>query len=343
MNKFLSMKNVKILSFAMSMLFLMIHIAMYSLFTYYGVTPMARFNIFSMCFYCAMLILIHRGRLHIFTVATFVEICAHMGLAEYYTGWNGGFQLTLIGICVLLYFSEYVARSMHLSYTRSLILVPAAMLAYLVPLVIGLNRAAPYSLPDSVNAVLQIAWALIVFGVAIPILQLFVSIAARSQEELANEVLHDKLTGLPNRYYMSSFFRKMDSEDGESQYWIAMADLDDFKGVNDTYGHNCGDYVLVTLAGIIRELSPVIEVCRWGGEEFLLAGKGNTSDPKRQLERLCRAVEAYPFEYDGVKLRLTITVGAAWFTPGESIDDWIAAADRKLYEGKSAGKNRVVM
>ena len=104
-----------------------------------------------------------------------------------------------------------------------------------------------------------------------------------------------------------------------------------------------GASVLVTLAGIIRELSPVIEVCRWGGEEFLLAGKGNTSDPKRQLERLCRAVEAYPFEYDGVKLRLTITVGAAWFTPGESIDDWIAAADRKLYEGKSAGKNRVVM
>lgn len=50
-----------------------------------------------------------------------------------------------------------------------------------------------------------------------------------------------------------------------------LADIDDFKSVNDTYGHNCGDYVLKTMAGILEGCSPTIKVCRWGGEEFLLS------------------------------------------------------------------------
>ena len=193
------------------------------------------------------------------------------------------------------------------------------------------------------ESILQIAWAIIVFVVILPVLVMFVYVATRSQEILTNEVLHDKLTGLPNRYYMSTFFGNMAAGDGERQYWLAIADLDDFKRINDTYGHNCGDYVLVTLGRLIRDLSPDIEYCRWGGEEFLIAGEREDSDPELLLRRLRRDVEAYPFEYNGQKLHLTVTIGAAWFTPGQSIDEWIERADRKLYEGKSSGKNRMVI
>ena len=320
--------------------FLIVHIVLFFIFKKYDVLPMVYVNLFSMVFYCAMFCLIHRGHLHAFVIATYLEICIHMGLAEYFTGWNSGFQITLIGICVLLFYAEYIARSLHISYTTSLFIAPAAITAYLAPLIINILRPALYPLPAGVESFLQIAWAVILFTIALPILQYFVLIAARSQEQLTNEVLHDKLTGLPNRYYMSDFFKRMESS---VQYWIAIMDIDDFKNVNDTYGHNCGDYVLITVAGLIRDLSPEVTACRWGGEEFLLAGKHSSADPTQVLEKLRSLVESYPFQYEGTPLHLTVTIGAAWFIPTCSIDEWIDEANKKLYDGKKNGKNCVLI
>ena len=324
----------------MAALFLIVHFALLYVFNESGVVPMCFFNLGSIAFYFGMMFLIHYDHLHAFVVASFLEICIHMGLAEFFTGWNSDFQITLIGIVVLLFYAEYIARSMHIPYTPSVFLVPVAVLAYLVPLVINSIRPAPYSLAAGTETVLRIAWAIILFSVAFPILQYFVFIASRSQEELTNEVLHDKLTGLPNRYFMSDFFRKMSAD---SRYWIAVADIDDFKNVNDTYGHNCGDYVLVTVSKLIGILPSEVTVCRWGGEEFLMAGKQNGSDPSLVLDGLRKSVDSYPFQYEDISLHITLTIGAAWFSPSQSIDEWINEADKKLYEGKAEGKNRVVM
>ena len=128
-----SFVQFKKLSFFMAALFLVVHAVLFGLFKKSGVTPMCYVNTGSVLFYCAMLYAVHRNRLHGFVVATFLEICLHMGLAEYYTGWNGDFQITLIGICILLFYAEYIGRSMHISYTPSLYLVPVAVLAYMIP------------------------------------------------------------------------------------------------------------------------------------------------------------------------------------------------------------------
>ena len=335
-----SFEQFKKLSYSMAALFLVVHILLFYLFKISGVMPMCYVNIGSILFYCIMLAVVRLNQLHGFVVATYFEICLHMGLAEYYTGWNNDFQITLIGICILLFYAEYIGRSMHISYTPSIYISPAAVLAYIVPLVFNISRPAPYALPSGLSSFFKISWAILVFSIALPILHYFVRIATRAQEELTNEVLHDKLTNLPSRYYMSDFFGKMGSE---AHYWVAIADIDNFKHINDTYGHNCGDYVLSTVAELIRMLPPEITYCRWGGEEFLLAGKLNNSNPKSVLEDLRKMVEAHPFQFDGTSLNITITIGAAWFIPGQSIDEWIEAADQKLYEGKSNGKNRVII
>lgn len=340
MLNFLSFKHFKLLSACLAAFFLMIHIVLVVIFRHYDVTPMIYINLISIVFYFVMLYLVCLDRLHAFVIATFLEISVHMGLAEYYVGWNSGFQITLIGICILLFYAEYIARTMHLSYTPSVFVVPAAVAAYILPLVINILRPAPYQLPARIESFFQIAWAIILFAIMLPIMQYLVSIATRSQEYLTNEVLHDKLTGLPNRYYMSNFFGKMDKN---SQYWIALADIDDFKSINDTYGHNCGDYVLTSIAALIQELPPGITSCRWGGEEFLLAGKTSTSDPRNTLEGLRKRVESFPFQYEEIPLKLTITLGASMFAPTQSIDEWINAADQKLYEGKNHGKNCVLI
>lgn len=341
MNKILTIPRVKQLSYIVTIIFLLTHITLLFIFMKFHVTPMTVFNVFSVAFYVTMLFLIHKALFLPFVIGTYLEICLHMGLAVYFTGWDAGFQITLIGICILLTYSEYVGRSLQMRYVHSILLAPLAMLVYLGSYIIHLHHSPAYVMPDAVNTYFHIAWTLIVFGIVLAFLQIFVFITTRSQEVLSHEVVHDELTGLPNRVYIRNYFRQMESAEDRSGYWIAIADLDDFKAVNDTYGHNCGDYVLKTVAKQIQSLSVGVEVCRWGGEEFLIIGHRSLADAMDELERLRARVETYPFSFEGTALHLTVTIGLAWLGEEQSIQACIGAADRKLYEGKGAGKNRV--
>ncbi|MBO7664189.1 MAG: GGDEF domain-containing protein [Clostridia bacterium] len=329
----LSEKRVKQLCFVMAGLFMVIHVGMFLLFSKYQITPLVWENAFSILFYVGMILLIRFGKLKAFVISTFLEITIHMGLAVYFTGWGGGFQICLIGICVLLFYAEYVGRSLKMDTVRSIFLAPAAALVYLASLIVSKLRPAQYALPEQIETGMQIFWALVVFVIMLGILQIFLFVAIRSQEELSSEAMHDKLTGLPNRYHMASVFPKIMSRNS----WLAIADLDDFKHMNDTFGHNCGDIILKTVAEILRRQEG-IEVCRWGGEEFLIAG---VKKDEGILQDLHHRIEEYPFEYQGTKLNVTVTIGAARYQEGQSIDEWINAADEKLYEGKKQGKNRV--
>ena len=110
------------------------------------------------------------------------------------------------------------------------------------------------------------------FVVSAMVLQAFVREATKSEKALANRLMHDKLTGLPNRYYVADYQGKLSKGGNLGKYWVALAYIDDFKNVNDTYGHNCSDLVLENVAHLLRESLPDAQVCRWGGEK-LYAGK----------------------------------------------------------------------
>ena len=263
-----------------------------------------------------------------------------MCAAVAFVGFDFGFQIVLIGICVLLFYSEYIARSLKLKYVRSIFLAPAAMLFYLAAYLISIHREPPYLLPPEVKQFFQIIWCVVVFTIAILILQLFVYVSTRYQESLSKEVFHDKLTGLPNRYAMAEYFTRLGSGTSAESHWVAIADLDDFKHINDTYGHNCGDYVLKEVAAILQKTCEDISICRWGGEEFLMAGVNE--EEMALLERVRDAVAKHSFVYEGRSLHMSVTIGMAMFRQGQSIDEWIDAADKKLYEGKTSGKNCVV-
>ena len=333
-------KRVDLMAYAMAGTFLIIHIAMLIIFSVCVVIPMIYVNIFSILFYVAMILLIRKSLLTVFAVATFFEINIHMLLAIIFTGWGAGFQITIIGIVILLFFCEYIARSLGLKYIRSVFLAPVAMIVYIVAFVVSLLSPAPYALPNGINITLQISWAVIVFVIMSAVLFIFVSTTTHSQNELSNEVVHDKLTGLPNRYYMASYFQSIEEDESNRRHWVAIADLDDFKSINDTYGHNCGDYVLKTFASLLKDISGDIVVCRWGGEEFLLLGDEGTS-PEEILESLREKVESYPFVYEGIAMKLTVTIGFAYKNEGQTADEWIDEADKRLYEGKEKGKNCV--
>ena len=338
------MRLARIISACVAGCFLAIHIVMLAMFTVYGVTPMMYFNIFSVVFFISMFFLINRGALNAFVVCTYLEIFAHMTLAVFYVGWDAGFQVTLIGLSALVFFAEYVERSLGKHSFTALPLCVVGMCAYLGIYVVGRFFPPLFPLPDDVNFWLQIMWGVITFVVNIAILYVFVLITFKSEIALSSKATHDQLTGLYNRYFMTDYLSGLISEDASDMPWVAMVDVDDFKKINDTYGHICGDEVLQGLVQVIATDGASLEASRWGGEEFLLAGRAQSAEEVRQsLEVMCASIAEHGFWYGENRLRITVTIGAAVYEPGDTVIGWINRADKNLYEGKRQGKNQVVM
>ena len=330
-------------SYHVAACFLCIHILMFLFFLFFRVTPMAIFNIFSILFYAFTFWLIKKDQMFLFSTLTYIEVLLHMFLAVVFVGWKSGFQTTLIGIIVMIFYSEYVGKDFGRKHSPAMAMSLMAMIAYIIAYVITESRPAPYSLPHQAEYILTIMWAATTFVIAMIFLQVFVDLTVSSELKLKEERSHDALTGLYNRYFMIGHLDNLMKQEGEKKHWLAIADLDDFKHVNDTYGHNCGDYVLRTMAELFREHLPDVEICRWGGEEFLMAGAAETDgwNERQKLEELCRRIRDYDFCYEEQHLHLTVTIGFAMYRNESRQETWISRADDALYKGKCAGKDQV--
>ena len=158
----------------------------------------------------------------------------------------------------------------------------------------------------------------------------------------------DALTGLDNRRYLEERLEEMfgHSRRLKEPLAVVMCDLDRFKSVNDTYGHQVGDVVLKQFARILKQEAREIDRAgRYGGEEFMLLLPGTVLDAAVTFaERVRKAVEAHTFTFDGGTLQRTMSCGvAAWPHPRiEDCDTLVKAADDALYVAKETGRNCVV-
>ena len=158
----------------------------------------------------------------------------------------------------------------------------------------------------------------------------------------------DGLTGLDNRRHLEERLDEMFSHAKRlnEPFSCVMCDLDRFKSVNDTYGHQAGDAVLRQLAGILTgAVREVDRVGRYGGEEFMLLLPGTVLDAAVTFaERVRKHVEAHTFTFDGGTLQRTVSFGvAAWPHPRiANCDSLVKAADDALYVAKETGRNKVV-
>ena len=167
---------------------------------------------------------------------------------------------------------------------------------------------------------------------------------------IANQALYreagtDPLTQLPNRRAMMNAIHAALKRSPDQAFGVAIADIDFFKKVNDTYGHKCGDYTLRTLSDKFREFcGDRIKVCRWGGEEFCFFMPGmNLDEAGAAMNDLCYAVRSMPLSFEGTDFNITITVGVAENDFRSPLDAILDEADRKLYMGKESGRDRVVI
>lgn len=159
----------------------------------------------------------------------------------------------------------------------------------------------------------------------------------------------DGLTGLYNhRFLQERLALEIEGTGRGRQLSVLLLDIDNFKRVNDTYGHPFGDLVLLTVARMIREnIRRVDTAGRYGGEEFLVIMPHTTPETAAGIaERIRQAVENYVFALKDTEVRATVSAGVATYPSrhGHIRDkaSLLYAADRALYEAKAAGKNRIM-
>lgn len=164
-----------------------------------------------------------------------------------------------------------------------------------------------------------------------------------SMEKLNFIAFRDGLTGLYNRRYvvgdLMDDIRGHDGADRKSV--LIMADIDDFKKVNDTYGHDAGDMTLVCVSNILEAVCRGHKVVRWGGEEFLIILFDVRREEAAEIcERIRSEVEQFRIYHESGDFSCTITLGLHVFQEQMGIEENINCADKALYQGKRAGKNR---
>ena len=167
-------------------------------------------------------------------------------------------------------------------------------------------------------------------------------VEARQQFEFLSN--HDILTGVSNRVGFNNDVDRFFSRGGEGCFALAISDIDNFKNVNDTYGHANGDVVLKTIADIFkRNVGDAGMVSRWGGEEFAVLFKSG-----ERAQELCEAIRAevsrHEFDFDGKKCNITVSIGLHFFNTldNKDIAALFTAADANLYDAKNTGKNKIV-
>ncbi len=166
----------------------------------------------------------------------------------------------------------------------------------------------------------------------------------QTAEQLIYLAERDSLTGLYNRHRFQEELARMlvDVERRQSHGALLFFDLDEFKYINDTFGHRAGDAMLIRVAGEVGALVRRNEIiARIGGDEFaVLLPDAAEDDAARLAERVIRAISQIPFRFEGQNLRLTTSLGIALYPQhGANAEELIAHADAAMYQAKEAGKN----
>ena len=264
----------------------------------------------------------------------------------YTFGWSAGNANLLIVVLPLVFFNIYEPPAGKIAYFLGVAILRVALFAWSrghAPVcALGENTALIFQIVSSVATLLILAFVFILLSSSIQ--------ASERELTINNQALHkeagtDPLTGLPNRRAMMDEIERYLRSDPNAQFSVAIADIDFFKRVNDTYGHNCGDYTLKQLAALFMvSAEEKYRVCRWGGEEFCFFLPGmNIDDARREMQDLCIAVRRQRLHYGDIEYSVTITIGVEENDYQSSMEEILHQADRKLYMGKVGGRDQVVV
>lgn len=328
---------------------LLCHVGFGMLFYLYKAPVLFYYNCFSIVMYLLCFEILRRKKKIAYVYIVFAEIYLFMLLAVVCLGWEYGFQHYCIGFVASSVFSDYfIAHSKSLR-KRSIYLGACNVIVYII-LRYWTNMHQPlYVLENELIAdIFYVGNTIAGFSFLIMYFSIYSDTVIKLDNELYEMADNDPLTGLCNRRRMLQILKEHIEEPAKEPFAIAMLDVDYFKNINDTYGHDAGDEVLKSLADILKNEKAGNEAVipsRWGGEEFMVVCKGHNGDMKEitaYFETLRARIADNVINYNGTEIKVTVTIGVALCEPDKTLNELVKEADAKLYKGKESGRNRVV-
>lgn len=330
-----------------------VHVFLLAVFLIFHVKPMFYFNIFSVLTYSFCFWLMRREHEHYLAIyfITYAEVLLHSFAASICLGWRFGFAQYIIAIIPVGFYICYTLDINRRKVTIATVSAVCAAAAFLICKFISFFGEPVVPLDNvALELALYVFNALCAFSFLIIFSLVFIFEIKLSSNQLKhqNAILDklastDPLTGLYNRRSMDVFLSQ--AVETDSNFALIMCDIDDFKKVNDTYGHDFGDVVLKGVARITTEqVKEHGYVCRWGGEEILiLLNNASEESSFRIAENIRRNVANRVFDLNEKWIHCSLTLGIALHNNKEAVEDTITRADYNLYCGKRNGKNAVVL
>lgn len=304
---------------------------------FYSVFLLSFVGIFFLSYHCVTHVV-----LWCFNLSTMIWLVA---IVQFF-GWNIGVQHFLMPLVMLYFF----AIEKH--YVRKMLYAVFITFCRILLFFIYNKKTPVWQLSGGEENILQILNTITIFW-CISIIAYICSRNSQEMEEklieynnqLQNQVNTDTLTGLFSRRKALEYMDWIVAEsECKNCFCLCICDIDHFKNVNDTYGHDIGDEVLKAVAGVLEaEVYGSNLAARWGGEEFLLLFPGhNGSEVYDRLERLRKRIGEMRVTVGDAAIGVTMTFGLAEYNAQDGLNAAIKEADRKLYQGKESGRNTVV-
>lgn len=337
----MDLSGIRKLTYVINTVILVLVFALAGFFFMCHATFLVWFSIPTAMVYIVGYYLIKKDYLYIYTRLVYFWLTFYMCVTTVCLGYRLGFHLYCLSMIPIIFYTEYMADKLGKKRINAFAASGAIAFCYLVATGYSASAGPVYEVDTIVrglfwtmNSIITISFMVIYSGFMLKLIRDY-------EKQLKDTALTDRLTGLYNRHYMTDKLEEAVKD--STAPFVAMSDIDDFKKINDQYGHNAGDYVLRNVSRVMREILKDDCISRWGGEEFLILFTGKDKDEVLNLtETVRRKIEAEDFDFEGTHIKVTITSGVAGFTEGNSIDSWITEADNNLYQGKKEGKNKVV-
>lgn len=327
----------------------LVHVVLLGIMIAAGIKPLIIFNILSVIVYGFCIFLCRYGYIMPVYISIIIEVTSYTFFSSYFIGLKCGTYCFLFSIVpIIIYFGSYLFKG----FARIIIVFMLALnFSVFVFLYIRLSEMPPII---ETNAVTRLT--LVIFSAFVMVFSTMfyntiyiytseneVNVLEKKNEQLSVDATEDALTSLLNRRGFLPIIEDL-MKDKNNHFCVAFCDIDNFKRINDTYGHDGGDEVLRHIASMIKREMHGCQVCRWGGEEIVILMKDyDLAVAKEKMEYLRKSIEASQTVFFNKYISATITIGLEEINDSyNEPDDIIKVADERMYYGKQHGKNIVI-
>ncbi len=328
----------------------LVHVTLLVVFVLTGVQPLVQFNVMSLVVYVFSILLCKYGKILPVYVSVILEVTVYTIYSTHFIGLRCGTYCFLFAIVpIIIFFGCFIFKG---AKRWIIVFLLAFNFLVFILLYVGYVEIEPvYALAPPIRLFLVIFSSFIMaFSTAfyntiyIYSSELDVKNLELRNQKLSADAKEDVLTTLLNRRGFLPLIEPLMASGESEQFCIAFCDIDDFKRVNDSYGHEAGDEVLRHITRLMRKEMQGFDICRWGGEEIVILMKNcNMEIAREKLETLRKSIETIPTVFYNKQIFVTITIGLERYmdiynTP----EELIKVADSRMYYGKQHGKNILI-